>query len=151
MTHYVDLSNYDYKKGELEHPSKNIGWLDAEKPFATGVVPREITHRLDVLSCMRFNQTRGFKNCPLCGAAMIKNTFGVILGSAEIKVPAAPSLYSSPNMIVHFITSHFYFPPDIYLDAVSRMPDPRSEEAASEFVRLGVTVPRISPEIFFDW
>lgn len=151
MSTYLDMSEYSYKKGPNERPSKNIGWLGRDVPFPTGRVHRDIISRLEILSCIRFNQTRGFCKCPLCGADMVANSFGALLGSAEIKVFFQSTLYSSPNLIVHFIKEHSYLPPEEYIDAVSCMEDPMSNEAVLRYRHFGLQMPNFSDNADYVW
>ncbi|TKW62509.1 MAG: hypothetical protein DI616_20515 [Paracoccus denitrificans] len=151
MTAYDDMTEYRYKKSEGEVTSKNIGWLGRDSRFRTGIAPIDFVQRLEVLSCIRFNATRGISDCPLCGERPIKNSSGQVLGSAEIKVPSDQERYSSPNLILHFVVRHNYLPPENYISAVLAMSNPKSDSTRADYEKFGVKVPEFFQDISYDW
>lgn len=124
MTYYPDLTPYAYEPSD--RPMLNVGWLAADRPFPEGVVADCVLKALRVLSVARDHQMRGRHECEFCGVDMPRVVGGpdeseeVVLGSAEIHVPAATGLvYAAPNLVLHYIAEHFYCPPEEFCAAAA--------------------------------
>ena len=132
-----DFETYSYKPASNEAASKCIGWLGAGDKYETGEVDGAALLRLELLSELKANRTRGLKACPVCGELFEKNRFGTMLGSSEIKVVAFDQAYTSPSLIVHFIRDHNYCPPEEFLIALKAMKDPLSEDGRTALMAFG--------------
>jgi hypothetical protein len=73
VAYYVDLTSYRYWDGDPygEEPWPglalvNIGWLDADHPFPSGIGPPGLLARLERLAKVRVRQTRGYHYCEMC-------------------------------------------------------------------------------------
>ncbi|MFD7864388.1 hypothetical protein [Streptomyces sp. NPDC059783] len=126
---YEDLSEYDYRdedeftdreSGFLAlwyHPAYirlNIGWLEAGKPYSTGTVPAVFVEKLKaVQEAQRMNFCLGVHECDLCPEG------GAPEGNGEVRIPGAPGVaYAAPFLITHYITTHGYRPPQVFIVAV---------------------------------
>lgn len=131
MTHYIDLSPYEYDSDELTDERidspLNVGWLSAAQPFVQGDVPSDF---LDGLARCAFRPERlfrGFHTCDLCpvdeGADdFMRYSFSgreVYLGNGEIRVTGSNSVvYTAPTLVVHYVERHRYLPPKPFVAAV---------------------------------
>lgn len=135
MTYFEDLSRYSYIDGaERDGPDLmvNVGWLDRSKPFAVGYVEPRLVDRMIELAKDPWNLTRGRHLCNLCprpvlsggdpipwATALTQDGEELVLGNGEIHVQAAERIvYSAPTLIVHYVESHQYLPPDEFLGAL---------------------------------
>lgn len=125
---YEDLSKYTYFDDEAFEDSEstgwvcfrpqytrlNVGWLEADQPYATGSVPGGLTEKLEaVRQVLRVNLCRGYHECGFCFQTAVEE------GNGEIRIPGEPGIaYAAPVMITHYITAHSYRPPQAFIDAV---------------------------------
>jgi len=122
--YYEDLSAFEYTIRDAAPNLLNVGWLDAAHPYSQGSVPEEFLDRLFELCRNPVNRTRGWQECQFCekpsfGVKVTKDGTELVLGSAEIRVAGENGLvYASPNLIYHYISSHRYRPPDVFIEAV---------------------------------
>lgn len=131
MTYFTDGSPYSFLETHEPRPLINVGWLSAEHPYPTGVVPEELVAKLGRLCRNGVRRTRGLHRCEFCarpeGVALrppisARDDEGqFIVGGAEIRVvgPAGVT-FAAPDMIIHYVTEHGYRPPDEFLDALRR-------------------------------
>lgn len=100
----------------------NIGWLEREYDYSTGVPPEGLTEALTELARHSVNVQRGIHFCRLCPdfetARQNTSRGDVFLGSGEIHVVGPRGVYASPAMIVHYVEAHSYLPPEEYCEAV---------------------------------
>lgn len=136
MATFHDLTPYTYL---AEHslppgsgPMLNVGWLGTELEFRRGETDPEIVEILASLVGEAKHLTRGYHRCEFCDAPpsggrarlglhqQVPTRDGsVVLGSAEIHVTGEDgTVYSAPNMIIHYIIEHGYRPPDEFQQAV---------------------------------
>jgi hypothetical protein len=134
MTYFKDLSNYGHRTGIFYKSAiKNIGWLEAGHRFETQVPTEEI---LDFLWChcqISVAQTRGIHQCDLCSTPQIvlasRGGPRLLLGTSEIRVfSGSDVVYAAPTLIYHYVRTHHYKPPDVFLNALSGGPRPPDEE-----------------------
>jgi hypothetical protein len=123
VTHYADLSRYEYLPDQPE--MLNIGWLALGYEFSVGPVPPEAMRRLLVMADDQVNVTRGIHRCEFCDLdAMVSmaapvNGGLVYLGMGELHVQGdGGPVYSAPSLIVHYIAEHKYQPPEEFQQAV---------------------------------
>lgn len=98
-----------------------VGWIERGKPYVTGHMDRGV---YDALVEMRKNPwqpfvSMGSHECELC-------QFEGEHGSANLFVPANGVIYVSPELIVHYVNTHSYTPPEVFCRAVLACPPMRS-------------------------
>ncbi|MFE4055978.1 hypothetical protein ACFXP3_06655 [Streptomyces sp. NPDC059096] len=126
MSYYPDLTPCTYDDMQ-EEEMLNVGWLAPQHGFRRGIVDERVVDALRVLSATYDNQMRGVHHCEFCdsdrpvvlgGPAMDTEVW---LGSAEIRVRGADgTLYTAPNLVIHYITEHRYCPPEEFCRAAVR-------------------------------
>jgi hypothetical protein len=135
MAYYPDLSHYVYGRTFPEAHILNVGWLSKEKPYERGPSPQWLGSRLRDRIAAPVNLYRGYHACEFCPEPSKKKLPGGIetfdypeemLGNGEIRVRALDGkIYVSPVLILHYIDSHDYLPPEVFLDAVAAdLPQP---------------------------
>jgi len=100
-----------------------IGWLDNTHPFPTGICANPFLLKLRKFAdrCTESTQSMGwgvfagFHRCDLC-----RNS----CGTYNFAVPAGDLLYVAPELIVHYIAEHDYFPPEEFVAAILDAPLP---------------------------
>jgi hypothetical protein len=110
--HFEDLSPHR-RQNHSGPPRLNVGWLDSQHDFPTGLSPVGLLERLRTLAPVR--QTRGFHLCEFCQEATSSN---------EIDVFGDGVIYGAPMMILHYIDRHGYLPPEEFIDAAFETPAP---------------------------
>lgn len=102
-----------------------VGWLTLDEPFPQGPVRTEIVDRLFVLAQRPVRVMRGFHNCELCDRKSPIRVWRrddtrttASLGFGEIHVSHAGRRFSAPTLLIHYILSHGYKPPEPFLEAV---------------------------------
>jgi hypothetical protein len=97
---------------ELTDPvatGRSIGWLEKGYYFQTGNTPWRFLRKLRWLSRDIKNPMWGFHKCEFCGWAK---------GNGEIHVVGADGItYVAPQLVVHYIATHKYRPPQQFIDA----------------------------------
>lgn len=127
MTYFEDLTPYSYS--EWSEPMVNVGWLDRGHEFETGDVDPKLASALTNLAAHPVNMMRGLHNCQFCDVespiAIDSAGQSAFLGSGEIHVRSEPGvLYAAPTLIVHYLMTHKYRPPQPFVDAVlGTLPD----------------------------
>jgi hypothetical protein len=107
-----------------------VGWLDSSSPefrgFPTGVVSPTLIEKLLKLAAVdqpNVFKGGGYHRCNLeeC-KALWPEIQGLRMGSTEIFVPTGKQgdLYCCPNLILHYIEAHAYFPPIEFQRAVEQ-------------------------------
>jgi hypothetical protein len=83
----------------------------------------------------------GFHNCSLCAKTGIE-TAG-IMWSRIVYIPGDSEVFVAPGGVVHYIESHMYLPPAIFIEAVLKCPAPDSSAywAAMTQSNAGVSPP----------
>ena len=107
-----DLSPCRVIPVELESTAHSIGWLDQNYPFPTGETPRKFGSILRRLAKDIKNTMWGFHECEFCEGKRYQ-------GAGEIHVVGPDgAIYVAPQLIVHYIETHNYLPPQEFIDAV---------------------------------
>ncbi len=121
LAHFEDLSDCDYFGDERAQTLKAVGWLDNEKMFRTGRIEPELFAKLKTLLIDPWQPFvfGGCHECELC-------QFDAPFGHANLFVPNGSTIFVCPELIVHYIASHFYRPPDEFLSALANCPDTRT-------------------------
>jgi len=119
--YYKDLTLYKY--GHRYPDSLNIGWLEKGHEFPTGNFP-EKEEVLKILKSMEIlNMYKGWHSCDYCNPyEKTKDGRTLIIkdrnGNGEYHVSLNGQKYQAPILIVHYIESHNYKPPQEFIDAV---------------------------------
>ena len=129
--YFPDLSNENYfVKGSM---IKSVGWLSKEQDYTRGATPVEVVKKLqDLINNGLFQPIvfRGLHHCDLCqfdGEPGYKNLF----------IPGNECIYVSPEMILHYITTHWYKPPDEFIGALLNCPPHQTMEYKKLFLANG--------------
>lgn len=117
MTYFDDLTVCDYFGAEYAQPLRAIGWLTKDKPFAIGKMDPDAFAKLKELMQAPWQPmvTLGVHECALC-------QFDAPCGNANLFVPNGNVLFVCPELIVHYIATHHYRPPDEFITAVTNCP-----------------------------
>lgn len=124
--YYADLTDYDYLPTEpTTSRMLNVGWLDSSHPFPVGDVDPAVRDGLVDLAAAPQHVARGMHHCELCD---VESPVVVCrsddlrrrakLGFAEIHVRVDGLVLAAPTLVVHYIDTHRYLPPQAFLDAV---------------------------------
>lgn len=125
--YFPDLSPYQYYLKSPVETVRNVGWLDADKPYSVGVVSEQVLIKLEDLICstvpvdVHVNRLRGHVPCPLCGDGPMTTASGAgELGASKIWIPALSPRghYAAPSLVYHYIRDHHYHPPADFIEAV---------------------------------
>jgi hypothetical protein len=133
MAHFEDMSEYEYFS-DSQPLAKNVGWLQKGRDFKK-MAPTERV--LDVLwdyCTVSVEQTRGIHHCDLCEPPprtvfAERNGQRMLLGTSEIRVFSREGeIYAAPTLIYHYVHTHHYSPPEIFLRALEESAKPPSPE-----------------------
>jgi hypothetical protein len=123
--HFEDLTPYIYGLKSAIGGVRNVGWLELGSPFRAGQcdsrVGQLLTAHYDQLAA---NRARGFHRCSICARdsvepSVVVNGESVVLGAAELWVPGqGGEIYAAPDLVIHYLSSHTYLPPDSFVAAV---------------------------------
>ena len=132
MASYRDLRPLTYFGYKYRHVLTAIGWLGRYSRFKRGYVSTDVLDQLQRLIAHSYQPMIfvGIHTCELCGS-------DGPAGAANLFVPTGDRIFVCPELIVHYITSHGYRPPDVFQDAVLRCPDPRGAEYRELFISSG--------------
>jgi len=119
-----------------------VGWIEAGRPFSTGVTPRAVVEHLNehLAHSKRLREDSGITVfeacfCSICWDAGVGNSWddwaekrSCPEESANIYIPFQEGVYISPGLVIHYIQEHSYRPPDEFIENVLVCPSPNSEE-----------------------
>lgn len=132
MAYYEDLRPCDYF-GHVEGRLLAVGWLDRAHGHPKGTPPRPFFESLARLSADAWQPfaTAGRHACELCiftgGPAELRvRDVSVVLGATNVFVPGRDAVYVAPSLVLHYMDSHEYLPPDEFRLAVEQCPPMRS-------------------------
>ncbi|MBL8923900.1 MAG: hypothetical protein JNJ54_33905 [Myxococcaceae bacterium] len=136
MAWYRDLEPCTYF-GVTRVPLLAVGWLEAGHEIPQGPIPpvdvlRKLARMLDVDVSHGF---LGWHDCEFCrlsvGPRELQFMMGemdasqhVSMGIRNLFVPAGPVAYVAPSLVFHYLDSHGYGLPQVFVDAVQACPDP---------------------------
>jgi hypothetical protein len=133
MTYYADLSPCDYFPFDTQGKLLSLGWLDADFPYARGNVDRAFIEKLAELLTDPWQPAvaMGRHECQFCrfsGGPPMFNFGGrtVRVGASNVFLPASGVIYVAPSLILHYIDSHGYAPPEEFQRAVLECPPMKS-------------------------
>jgi hypothetical protein len=120
MTSIKDLERCSYFDIECETLTA-IGWLGKDLTFETGPVSEQFFCKLKEISSVPWQPmaSAGIHFCEFC-------QFDAQGFSENVFVPYRGRIYVAPTAIVHYISNHWYRPPQIFVDAVLSCPPMRS-------------------------
>ncbi|MER7397608.1 hypothetical protein ABT381_19105 [Streptomyces sp. NPDC000151] len=100
----------------------NVGWLSREHDYQKKETPEGLVKALAKLAENSVNVQRGMHFCELCPSFQVarENTSwnDTFIGSGEIHVTSSRGVtYAAPAMIVHYVDSHSYSPPEDFCTA----------------------------------
>ncbi len=131
--YFPDLSEYTYTRTKVPGTILNVGWLSHSNEFTVGVIEHHLFEKLKHLwLAAPVAQMRGYHYCEYCHVddiAVSHNGRSHFLGSSELWVPAdgGKIIYACPSMILHYIDSHHYLPPRVFLKSLADFnEEPRS-------------------------
>lgn len=137
MTYLRDGDPFTFPYGGKPQPNvRAVGWLTKSESFTRGDVSDAFLDRAIWICRWPVNLTRGLHRCPFCpreeaalgiGGAWVRAPFGdFVTGHGEIRVTGIEdTTYAAPDMLVHYIQTHGYRPPDEFIAAVLAMPADR--------------------------
>jgi hypothetical protein len=122
MARFEDLSPCDY----FPFPSENliaVGWLELDSKYERGSVDSDFYIKLKALCTDPWQpiSAAGSHSCELC-------QFEAPRFMQNIFVPYDGSIYVAPVAVLHYITAHWYRPPEVFINAVMACPAMNSTE-----------------------
>jgi hypothetical protein len=88
----------------------NVGWLGSRADISRGAVPLDVVQALTRVASKPVLLTRGQHLCEFCGH---------FRGNGEIWIRGDDArVYASPWMLLHYVATHNYLPPAIFLAAL---------------------------------
>jgi hypothetical protein len=100
-----------------------VGWLQRGQDYPTGPVSEPFLAAL-LPFCYHENvvcAVRVAQRCPLCNEIVPpieRDGHTVYPGTGEIRVLGETEIYAAPDLILHFIRTHNYQPPEEFVQAV---------------------------------
>lgn len=137
---FTDLTKYEYG---LPHPIEdvvNIGWLEKMSSFETAKPSAIFIARLHAWTAVaRVNLLRGYHECGFCSGIKERPSVDIDgvriwLGSSEIWIPGKEGrVYAAPDLLIHYIESHQYEPPQEFMEAVLAVENSDHWNASQEY------------------
>lgn len=123
MAFQEDLSPCSYLPCDAIDVVLSVGWLEKGREYPTGPIATDVYQRLKTFcdNPWQLFVTCGFHRCTLC-------QFEGARGSANVFVPGDGVVFVCPELILHYISVHWYLPPDEFCEAVRRCPDQHTME-----------------------
>lgn len=117
MTHYEDLAECDYFRVDHQGHLLAVGWLEWGREYPTGAVSEENYLHLQSLLQEPFEPIGllGSFLCEFCDR-------NPPAGSANLFVPHDGDILVAPELILHYIDTHDYMPPERFLNAIMELP-----------------------------
>lgn len=157
--HFHDLDICSYHPGPFDSgnwavPLRAVGWLEHPRSFPTGTSGAEVLKRLRQLIAQTRKEFphysfRGTKTCSLCEASGTPAP-GPVWSQENLWVPGEGEVYLAPGGIMHYIETHYYLPPESFIEGLLKCPDcdrPAYLDALTE-ANSGVPPPIRSSEAF---
>jgi hypothetical protein len=101
-----------------------VGWIE-EAGFTTGTVPEECIEALIAAYPTKIvaDGTRGFHTCTLCDVELPQEEWKGktvdLQGYGHYLVRYEKAVYMAPALLLHYIITHHYCPPRVFIDAVA--------------------------------
>ncbi len=136
---YPDLSPYTYR----DWPSmRAVGWLESTHTYTQGEVPIDCVDQLARFCMDPALTTLGRHVCDFChdiwaGVLAVPGRPPRPLGSCVIWVfDAADVVYTAPDLIYHYVTTHHYQPPSVFLSALMSSPVPNTSAYKARYDQI---------------
>lgn len=137
MAYFSDLSEYSYSP--TDERMVNVGWLGSGKAFEAGGVDEAVWDELLRLASDPVNVMRGLHDCEFCDTespVRIPSNYSMkkfaSLGTGEIRVSGEDGKrYAAPTLILHYIRTHSYLPPEVFIQAVRALRRRRESNTGS--------------------
>lgn len=141
--YFRDLTSYQYCLPFPLHGILNVGWLSPEHSYTKGVVDAGSISEIKFLAIYAAAHVmRGYHYCEFCGCEPPRIKIGndmLELGFAELLVrDEGGRMYAAPNLLVHYIETHNYRPPDAFFEAARWTVEHISEWNADEVYEIAV-------------
>ena len=132
MTWYADDTECNFFGPEFAPFIRSIGWLDQAKDFETGKTPELVYNSLQEIfqKSHLLIASPGLHICNLCQHAGEA-------GTQTLLIPGSGVLYFCPDLILHYMNSHWYKPPESFCQAVLKCPPPDSMEYKRRLLENG--------------
>jgi hypothetical protein len=132
MTWYADNTECDFFGIDIAPYIRSVGWLDKGESFETGNTPEPVYKALIELisGSPLLIATPGIRICNLC-------QFDGEIGQKSLLIPGNGHLYFFPELIIHYIGTHWYKPPESFSQAVLNCPPIKSMEYKKKFLDNG--------------
>lgn len=105
---------YDDQQKKTYREVLAVGWLDVNHPFYRKISDEVLLNKLkSLLPKSSIKRTRGLFYCPFCNKRATIDINGKLhnLGDSEIWIPInGKYIFVAPDMILHYIEIHHYFP-----------------------------------------
>jgi hypothetical protein len=135
--HHADLSPIWLSANEGPPKLLAVGWLEPGHDYRRGGVELEVVRKLADLLVNPWQPglTMGRHSCGFCrltgGPASFHldgriNDSAPRMGVSNLWLPADGFLFVAPSLILHYMDSHEYSPPDEFKEAVMACPPMRS-------------------------
>lgn len=145
VTYYGDLEPCTYFGSTLDGKLLAIGWLDADHDVPKGRVAREWVVKLAaaMLAPWQPCSFAGSHECELCRFSGGPGTFcidgmEISLGATNLFIPTEEFVYVAPSLVLHYIDSHGYAPPQRFLTALEACPQHGTLEYRKLVLRHGL-------------
>ncbi|HEY2841699.1 MAG TPA: hypothetical protein VGJ26_21240 [Pirellulales bacterium] len=132
MAHFEDLQPCGYFPQSRKAP-RAIGWLTRDARFPQGAVSKEFFENLQALCSspwQPFVVSMGVHHCELC-------QFDPPAFSSNLFVPFQGCIFVAPVAITHYVSVHWYRPPDVFIQAVAECPSTSSMEYKKAILENG--------------
>jgi hypothetical protein len=123
MAYYRDLDCCTYFDLENDDALVAVGWLEAGNDFPRGPVDPQFFERLESLALRPWRPIMflGGDECEFCQYQ--RPSF-----DTDLFIPYNGRIFAAPAGITHYISAHWYQPPDEFIQAVTACPDMASAE-----------------------
>lgn len=128
MTYYPDLTqNTLAARGK---GVRSVGWLSSLHDYPRGTSPPGFLAALRILREQSVEMFEVLTWWPAFAGPHTCEFCGTFLDSGEIAVPRGDLLFVAPRMVVHYVETHDYLPPLVFVQAVMSCPNPATSQYA---------------------
>ncbi len=109
-----------------------VGWLGRDMKYATGEVAPNFYEKLTELCRNPWQPfaTVGFHSCDLC-------QYDGVPFKGELYIPGQGRIYVAPVGVAHYIATHWYSPPAVFVQAVLDCPPMQSMDYKKKLLANG--------------